>query len=409
MPNIATADLAIARLPVKKFRHKRIESIDLLRGIVMIIMALDHVRDYFHNSAFIYNPEDLAHTNVVLFFTRWITHFCAPVFVFLAGTAAYLYRAKRSTKKLSVFLFTRGIWLVGVELFILSLFRTFNPSYHFYNLQVIWATGICMIVLSVMIYMNIRLMFLTSVLVIFAHNLLDSVHVTGNNALSFLWAIVHEPGYFSFGNFTFHVHYPMLPWIGIMALGYCFGSLYAAGYDQKKRKKILVWTGISSIILFIILRSGNFYGDASHWSVQKNPLFSLLSFLNVTKYPPSLLYVLMTLGPSFIFLALAEGRVTSLKEKIIVFGRVPMFYYLAHILLIHVFAMIGAVILGYKWSDMILTTMINRAPALKGYGFNLIIVYMVWVALILMLYPLCKWFDRYKRIHQSGKWLTSYL
>src|SRR5437667_86834 len=166
--------------------------------------------------------------------------------------------------------------------------------------------------------------------------------------------------------FSFHLQYPVLPWIGIMALGYCFGSLYAAGYDQKKRKKILVYTGISSMILFIILRSGNFYGDASHWSVQKNPLFGLLSFLNVTKYPPSLLYVLMTLGPSFIFLALAEGPVTSLKEKIIVFGRVPMFYYLAHILLIHVFAMIGAVILGYKWSDMILTTMINRAPALKG-------------------------------------------
>jgi uncharacterized membrane protein len=409
LSQVINACFAIAPSERKKIKYKRIETIDLLRGIVMIIMALDHVRDYFHKSAFLYNPEDLNHTNVILFFTRWITHYCAPVFVFLAGTSAYLYGAKRSRKELSFFLFTRGIWMVLAELFILSLFRTFNPFYHFFNLQVIWAIGISMIALSVMIYMSSRFILLTGMLLIAAHNLLDTVHVPGGGTLSFLWALLHDPGYFSFSRFTFHVHYPLLPWIGIMAIGYCFGSFYTPGYDPQKRRKKLLLLGLGSIILFFILRSGNFYGDASHWSLQKTAVFSVLSFLNITKYPPSLLYILITLGPALIFLALAERSLYAFSKKITVFGRVPMFYYLAHILLIHLFAMMGAVILGYKWSDMVLTTMINRAPALKGYGFDLLIVYMVWAGLIFILYPLCKWFDRYKRAHQSTKWWMSYL
>jgi uncharacterized membrane protein len=194
-----------------------------------------------------------------------------------------------------------------------------------------------------------------------------------------------------------------------MAIGYCFGSLYARGYEPEKRKKTLLYLGFGAIALFIILRSGNWYGDAAHWSGQKDGVFSVLSFLNVTKYPPSLLYILMTLGPALIFLAFAERPLNAVTGKIIVFGRVPMFYYLVHIFLIHLFAVFGAVILGYKWSDMVLTSMVQRAPALKGYGFNLMVVYIVWIALILILYPFCKWFDRYKRTHQSTKWWLSYL
>jgi|SRR6266536_1200870 len=194
-----------------------------------------------------------------------------------------------------------------------------------------------------------------------------------------------------------------------MAKGYSFGSLYTSSYNAEKRRRTLFLLGSGSILLFIFLRFSNFYGDASHWSIQKDSLFSFLSFLNVTKYPPSLLYVLMTLGPAFIFLVFAERAPNAFMKKIILFGRVPMFYYLAHILLIHLFAMIGAVILGYKWSDMVLTTMVNRAPTLKGYGFNLTIVYIVWLALILILYPLCKWYDRYKKANGSTKWWISYL
>jgi uncharacterized membrane protein len=386
---------------------KRVESIDFLRGTVMIIMALDHVRDYFHADAFVYEPTDLSRTSVFLFFTRFITHYCAPVFVFLAGTSAYLYGTKKSKKELSFFLLTRGIWLILAELFILSLFRTFNPAFTYIHLQVIWAIGISMMILAAVIYMSRPFILLTGILIIATHNLLDNIHVPGNGILSFLWAVVHEPAHFTFGHFSVFVHYPLVPWIGIMIAGYYFGQLYIPGYDPAKRKKILLYLGSGAIILFIILRSGNFYGDAAHWSAQKNTAFSLLSFLNVTKYPPSLLYTLITLGPAIIFLAVSEKPLNALKAKITVFGRVPMFYYLAHILLIHFLATIGAIITGYKLSDMILSSSVQSAPALKGYGFNLFIVYVVWIALILMLYPFCKWFSRYKIDNQSRyRWLS---
>ena len=407
-PEISSEGL-LALPSIRKIKSSRIESIDLLRGIVMIVMALDHVRDYFHASAFVYNPEDLNHTNVFLFFTRWITHFCAPIFVFLAGTSAYLYGSHKTKKDLSAFLLTRGLWLVFVELFILSLFRTFNPSYHFLNLQVIWVIGVSMICLSGMIYMKRSLLLVTGILLITCHNLLDNVHIAGNSIPAFLWALLHDPGYFKFGYFTFHVHYPAIPWVGIIAVGYCSGSLFARGYNPARRRTNLLSLGLITTALFMIVRYINIYGDFSHWSVQKNAAFTLLSLLNVTKYPPSLQYVLMTLGPALIFLALAEKPFNGLAKKITVLGRVPMFYYLLHILLIHLFALVAAVLSGYRWSDMILTTMIQRSPALKGYGFNLLTVYVVWIALIFVLYPICKWFDRYKRIHRSGQWWLSYM
>jgi uncharacterized membrane protein len=404
------SSLTIARpLPVhpalQKIKSKRIESIDLLRGTVMVIMALDHVRDYFHRDAFIYQPEDLSKTNILLFFTRFITHYCAPVFVFLAGASAYLYGTKKSKKELSIFLLTRGLWLILIELFILSLFRTFNPAYVYVHLQVIWVIGISMIVLSAIIYTSRTFMLVTGVLLIAAHNLLDNVHIPG----SFLWSLLHDAGYFKFGRFLVYSHYPMLPWIGIMVTGYCFGQIYLPGYDAVKRKYILLTLGFCSIALFIILRSGNFYGDPAHWSLQKNAAFSFLSFINVTKYPPSLLYTLITLGPALIFLALAEKPLNALATKLVIFGRVPMFYYLAHILLIHILATIAAIITGYSFSDMVLTSSVQSAPSLKGYGFGLLTVYAVWILLIMMLYPLCRWFEQYKRTHVATKWWLSYL
>lgn len=399
----------LAYSSIKRIKTRRIESIDFLRGIVMIIMALDHVRDFFHESAFLYNPEDLNQTNVILFFTRWITHFCAPVFVFLAGISAYLYGRHKTKKELSAFLFTRGLWLVFAEVVILSLFRTFNPSFQFFNLQVIWVIGISMIVLSAMIYMKRSLLIITGILLIACHNLLDNVHVTGNNIPAFLWALLHDPGYFSFGRFTIHVHYPAIPWIGLMAVGYCCGNLFTGGYDPEKRRATLLSLGLLTTVLFVILRFINAYGDYSPWSVQNSFAFTILSFLNLTKYPPSFLYVLMTIGPALIFLAVAEQPLKGFAQKITTFGRVPMFYYLLHIFLIHLFALIAAVNTGYNWSDMILTTMINRSPELKGYGFNLLTVYLVWVALILVLYPICKWFDHYKKTHRSGQRWLSYI
>jgi uncharacterized membrane protein len=386
----------------------RVESIDLLRGTVMIIMALDHVRGYFHYDAFMYSPTDLSQTNVALFFTRWITHFCAPVFIFLAGTSAYLYGVKRSKKELSFFLLKRGIWLVLAEVFIVGLFRTFNPSYTYLNLQVIFVIGISMIVLSVIIYMNRWLILLTGALLIGAHNLLDSVHIEGNSFSAFFWSILHDENHFTFGRFNVYVRYPVIPWLGVMTLGYYLGRFYASGYEPIKRRKNLLILGIASITLFIILRSGNWYGDAAHWSIQKNPIFSMLSFLNVTKYPPSLLYILITLGPSLIFLAFTEKKLNAWATQIVIFGRVPMFYYLAHILLIHILAAVAALSTGYP-EMIVLNNPLNTITALRGYGFNLLTVHLLWIMHILILYPFCKWFDRYKRSHQSEYWGLSYM
>jgi uncharacterized membrane protein len=388
-------------------KRNRIESIDLLRGIVMIIMALDHVRDYFHYDAFLYSPTDLNKTSGFLFFTRFITHYCAPVFVFLAGISANIYGSKRSRRQLSFYLLTRGAWLVFAEFFIITLGWTFNPSYPIFNLQVIWAIGISMIILSAIIYLERQYILLIAVLLISGHNLLDNVHVPGTGIAAFLWSILHDPADFVIGRFTIFVRYPVMPWIGIMAMGYYFGTLYNSEYDSVKRKKILLSTGLGAIALFIMLRSFNIYGDVAQWSAQKNKLFSFLSFLNVSKYPPSFLYTLITLGPALIFLSLAEKPLNSITEKIAVFDRVLFFYYVIHLYLIHLFAIIGAIISGYDWSAMILSNRVNRTAELKGYGFNLAIVYLVWMTLILLLYPCCKWFDQYKRNNQYTKsWLT---
>jgi len=373
----------------------------------MIIMALDHVRDYFHYDAFYYSPTDLSHTDTVLFFTRWITHFCAPVFVFLAGISAYLYGIKKGRKALSVFLFTRGIWLILAELFILGFFRTFNPYFPYYNLQVIAAIGICMIALSVIIYLNWYLIIGIALLLITAHNLLDGVHISGNNLPAFFWSLLHDVNHFSFGRFTVYVHYPVLPWIGLMAAGFCLGKLYGPYYDPVKRRKILLLAGVAAVMLFIMLRAGNFYGDAANWTRQRNFMFSILSFLNVTKYPPSLLYILMTIGPTLIFLAISEKALNKFKMRIVIFGRTAMFYYLAHILFIHIFAVVAALLSGYKLEDMILSTSVNDSISLKGYGFGLTTVYFIWIGLVLILYPLCRSFHQYKMRNQaSHRWLS---
>jgi uncharacterized membrane protein len=413
-PDSVISVIPMTKSPALNFSNnaikgKRISSIDLLRGTVMIIMALDHVRHFFHYDSFFYEPTDLTQTTPILFFTRFITHYCAPVFVFLAGISGHLYGSKKGRNALAYFLFTRGVWLVFVELAIISLGSTFNPSYPIFNLQVIWAIGISMIALSAMIYLERKYILLLAVLLIVGHNLLDGVHVAGNGIASFVWSVLHEQKLFVIGHLKIFIMYPVLPWIGIMALGYYLGDLFDADYDSELRKDMLLILGIAFILLFFALRSFNMYGDPSPWSTQKNVSFSILSFFNVTKYPPSLLYTLITIGPALIFLALAEKPLGPVGEKVSVFGRVAFFYYVVHNYTIHLLAIFGAIICGYNWSDMILTNKLALTPALKGYGFNLLTVYIVWIGLILFLYPLCRWFDKYKRKNQAKKWWLSYM
>ncbi|HVS96976.1 MAG TPA: heparan-alpha-glucosaminide N-acetyltransferase domain-containing protein [Puia sp.] len=397
-------------VPSATKRASRIASIDLLRGVVMIVMALDHVRDYFNDSAYLYDPTDLHQTTPALFFTRWITHYCAPIFMLLAGVAAWLYGNKNGRKALSLFLLTRGAWLVFVELFIVSLGWTFNIHFTFYILQVIWAFGICMILLSALVHIRWTSLLVLSLVLLCGHNLLDPVQVSGNGFPAVGWALLHRFRPFFYGNFGFFVGYPILPWLGIIVLGFCLGRLYAPDFDAARRRRMLRILGFLAIAGFVLLRAINVYGDPAPWSIQRNGVYTLLSFLNVTKYPPSLLYVLMTLGPAFLFLSYTERPLNAVTAKITVFGRVPFFYYIVHIYAVHGLAVLAAMWQGHAASDMItVNNWVTGNPLLKGYGFGLGVVYGVWIGIVLLLYPLCRWFDGYKRAHQTKQRWLSYL
>jgi uncharacterized membrane protein len=390
-------------------KSARIESIDLLRGIVMIVMALDHVRDYFHADAFLYDPTDLSKTTVILFFTRWITHFCAPVFIFLAGTSAFLIGTRKSKNELSVFLLKRGLWLVLLELTIVNFAWFFNIEFSLITLFVIWALGIGMIILAACIHLPFMITLSIGVMMVAGHNMLDHFRVEGNSVDAILWSIVHQfQGFPLSEDYFLLVGYPLVPWVGVMLLGYCFGTFYQSSYSQADRKRILVYLGTGLIILFVAIRFINGYGDPNPWSVQRNPVFTLLSFLNVTKYPPSLLYLLITLGPAILFLAVSENFAGKISRSIKILGRVPMFYYLLHLYLIHILAVIAALLTGYEISDMVFNTWVTNSPNLVGYGFSLWVVYAVWFGVVLILYPLCTWYHNYKAADRE-KWWLSYL
>ena len=383
----------------------RIESIDLLKGLVMIIMALDHTRDYFHYSAFYFDPTDPTQSTLPIFFTRFITHFCAPAFSFLAGLSAFMISKRKSLPELSSFLFKRGLWLVFVEIIIISFAWKFDMHFRHIGLQTIWSLGVSMIVLAGLIYLPKRLILVFSLVIIFGHNLLDNIHFDGN----FLWAMLHERQKFEFTEgHTVVFAYSLLPWIAVMSLGYCFGSLYDATFETAKRKKILNGLGIGSLVLFVILIALNTYGDPVRWTNYGVNSKTLMSIFDVNKYPPSLLYLLITLGGTFLFLANAEKLKGKVVDFFSTFGRVPFFYYILHIYLIHLFAAFAAYFTGFGWQALVLPTFITRVEALKGYGFNLITVYLVWIVVILLLYPLCKKFDSYKQSHKE-KWWLSYL
>lgn len=373
----------------------------------MIIMALDHTRDYFNADAFLFDPMDLQKTTVLLFFTRWITHFCAPVFVLLAGTSAFISGQRKTKKELSGFLFKRGLWLIFLELTIVNFSWFFNIHFTFFILAVIWTLGICMICLAGLIYLPKKVILAIGIILVATHNLLDKTHFSENNAMGFIWGFLHDQKLFHLGRFNIMMVYPILPWIGVMALGYCLGEIFAKGYDANKRKRILLAIGCGSVLLFVILRSINIYGNIIPWKSQSSPIFSFLSFISISKYPPSLDYVLLTEGVALIFLALTENISNGLTKFISVYGRVPLFYYIFHIYLIHIIALMAAVLTGYSWTDMTsFDTFISYMPNLKGYGFGLGIVYIIWLAVVILMYPLCKWYDGYKSSHRDRWWLS---
>lgn len=390
------------------FLKNRIQSIDWLRGWVMLTMTLDHTRDYFHADAFIYDPTDLSQTTFWIFMTRFITHYCAPVFVLLAGTSAYFVGQRRTKKELSIWLVKRGFWLIIVEVTIIKLAWAFKLDYSIITVQVIWALGAGMITLAGFIHLKKYLAIAIALLMIAGHNLLDGYQPEGNRFFELVWNITHVFGPNQFGSFTFFVAYPVVPWLGLMLLGYYLGELYHPEFSKEKRLRILIYSGTGIVVFFFALRLINVYGDPSPWEQQKNVLFTFLSVINVNKYPPSLLYMMITIGPTFIFLYVIEKfRFTNFKP-IVIIGRVPMFWYILHIYLIHLVAMIAAVLSGYPASAMIIDFWVNEQVALRGYGFSLGTVYLFWIVICLALYPLSYWYNNYKS-NNKDKWWLSYL
>lgn len=375
----------------------------------MIIMALDHVRDYFHYDHFIgKEPLDFSTTTPVLFLTRWITHFCAPVFVFLSGTGIFLYGNKRKSKKaLSFFLLTRGLWLLLVEILIITPLWDFRLTHVFIGLQVIWAIGLSMVVMSVLIFLRYYVLLCMGLLIVFGHNLLDGITMPSNDLLSFLWAVFHEFHIFDIGDHKVGLLYPFLPWLGVMILGYCLGKLFLPDVSGAYRKKILLSTGMAAILLFVFIRYFNVYGDMHQWALQKTTTFTILDFVNTTKYPPSLLYILMTIGPALVALSFFEKSSDPVSKKIIVFGKVPFFYYILHLLVAHSLAWVLFFATGHSWNELAFDFSSPDGSLPVGSGYPLWVVYVAWAVAIVILYFPCKWYSRYKANHHN--WWLSYL
>ncbi|WP_406684501.1 heparan-alpha-glucosaminide N-acetyltransferase domain-containing protein [Seonamhaeicola sp. MEBiC1930] len=394
---------------VLKTKSTRIESIDILRGLVMVIMALDHVRDYFYYGAFFNDPTNIETTTPLLFFTRFITHYCAPVFVFLAGTSAFLYGIKKNKQQLFKFLITRGIWLIVLEIIVNNFIWKFDLTYSRVILQVIWAIGVSMVTLSGLIFLSKRWLLIIGLLLVFVHNSFDTIVNNGIDFKSVIWYILHQPNIIPLTEtHSVGVFYPVLPWIGIMILGYCLGTFYHKDYDPILRKKYLFRIGICTTFLFFLLRSINIYGDLIPWSIQDTTVKTIMSFFKVTKYPPSLSYTLITLGPALLFLYAIESIKNKATDFLLVFGRVPLFYYFLHVLIIHTLAMIGIMILGGDWKSMILTAESFKNQTLLNYGYSLLTTYLVWVGVVTLLYFPCKKYMVYKATNKD-KWWLSYL
>jgi uncharacterized membrane protein len=382
----------------------RLDSVDLLRGLVIVIMALDHARDYFTPVQI--DPTgstDLSLAPVSLFFTRWITHFCAPVFVFLAGTSAFLYQSRgRSRAEVSRFLVTRGLWLVILEFTVVRWAWLFNFNYttEMLFVQVIWALGVSMIVLAGLIYLPMTATAAVGIGMILGHNLLDGITPQSLGAWGPLWAILHVQSAIPLGDGqVFFVVYPLIPWIGVMAAGYAFGTLVLRPESERRRK--LLWLGVGLTSAFLVIRAVNVYGDPVPWEARESAGRTVLSFLNTTKYPPSLLFLLMTLGPAIAVLPLFERLTGPAARAVIVFGRVPLFFYVLHLYLIHALALIVGTLAGFDPRQFLRLWLNNP----EGWGYGLPVVYLVWVGVILALYPACRWFAGLKARRREA-WLS---
>lgn len=380
----------------------RIESVDVVRGLIMVLMALDHTRDYFGMPGA--NPTDLASTTPALFFARWITHFCAPTFFLLTGTGAYLSLGKQTTRRLARFLFTRGLWLIFLEVVVLRFMMQFNVDYRVTMLTVLWALGCAMITLSALVFLPTSIVAAFGLVLIAGHNLLDGIR-----SVNPVWSILHAPGFLL--NTPDHVvflSYPIVPWIGVTAVGYALGTIYA--WPAAQRRQWLLRAGIGVTAAFFVLRGINVYGDPVKWAVQTSTAFTLISFFNLNKYPPSLLFLLMTLGPVLLFLRAVDARTPRMLEPARIIGKVPMFYFLLHFPLIHMIAVAVCYALNGSAHWMFESPSLDKFPFTTPpvWGFSLPIVYLAWASVVVICYPLSRWYAGVKR-RRADLWWLSYL
>lgn len=390
-------------------RSYRLDSIDMLRGLVIVIMALDHVRDYFMAGSS-QDPMTDPEVGVALFFTRWVTHFCAPVFVFLAGTSAGLMQQRKPATELGSFLLKRGLWLIAIEITVISTAWTFAPggiaqlgAKTVVILQVIWAIGASMVVLAAAQFLGRRSCLILGLVILLGHNALDGSWPQPAlfQESPAAWVALHAQATYDWGHFTVYNGYPLLPWVGVMLLG--FGSAGLFELAAEKRNRVLLLSGLGLSLAFLALRAADIYGDANHWEAQDNSIRTVLDFLNVTKYPPSLLYLLMTLGPAAVFCSVAD-RVPAAAYRVLVnFGRAPFAFYIAHLYLIHAACVALGVYQGFAPGQMM--NIMFFFP--EGYGLSLGGVYVVWVLVVASLYPLARWVTSVKARRKD--WWLSYL
>jgi uncharacterized membrane protein len=403
-----SVDGSPSRATPQNVARPRLDSVDLLRGMIMVLMALDHVRDFFPVGNF--DPLDLGKTTPALFLTRWITHFCAPVFTFLAGTGAYLALTRgKGKRELSWFLFSRGLWLAFLEVtWVRCIGWNFDVDFHSIGVATLWSIGWSMVVLSALVFLPTWAVTAFGVTMIAVHNAFDWVEPEAFGSFGWLWKVLHANGSFEWApGFQFGIGYALIPWMGVVAAGYGFGALFLL--EPERRRKALLGLGIGVTLVFVALRWTNTYGDSlygksHHWATQENFLFTVFSFIDVHKYPPSLLYLLMTLGPAFIVLGLLNRGTPRVLQPILVFGRVPLFYYLLHLPLIHGLAVLVAYA-RFGHADWLIGSVFNWRDAPTGSTFSLPMVYLIWIGVVLLLYPVCRWFAEVKRRRRDA-WLS---
>ncbi|HEY0777829.1 MAG TPA: heparan-alpha-glucosaminide N-acetyltransferase domain-containing protein [Gemmatirosa sp.] len=398
-------------LPAVAAGGARVAAVDVLRGVVMVLMALDHTRDYFGNAAA--NPTDLATTTPALFFARWVTHVCAPTFFLLAGAGAALALGRRGRAGLSRFLLARGMWLVVLELTAMRFLLQFNGDYRLTVLTVLWALGWSMVALAGLMWLPTAGVVAVGAGMIALHNLADRVPSTAFGAFAPLWTVLHVPGFLvQTPRVTVFAAYPLVPWVGVMAVGYGLGRVLA--WPAERRRPVLLRSGIALTVAFVALRALNVYGDPRPWATQRDALFTALSFVNTTKYPPSLLFLAMTLGPALLALWWLDARLDTASTRsprpvrpLLAFGRVPLFYFVLHMTLIHALATVVCAVRygGVHW--MTESPSLDRYPVTQppGWPMPLPAVYLVWAIVVVLAYPCCRWYAALKARHPAG-WLS---